>query len=61
MDLWARCRRLLRDEEASTEVEYLLITGMVVVPMFLAIPPMLISVTVDYFDRIHFWINLPIP
>lgn len=58
--VWARLRALPADDGATSDVEYILLTAMVILPMF-AIPPMLISVNVFFFERFSFWVNLPFP
>ena len=57
---WARLRSLPADDRATSDVEYILLTAMVILPMF-AIPPMLISVNVFFFERFSLWVNLPFP
>jgi hypothetical protein len=58
---WARrLRRLAADQRATSDVEYVLVTAMVVLPLFV-IPPMLIRENVAWFERTGWWINLPFP
>ena len=56
-----RLRRFLGDESATSDVEYILISGLVVPPIFLGIPPLLMAANFDLFQRIHIWVNLPFP
>ena len=58
--VWARLRALPSDDRATSDVEYILLTAMVILPMF-AIPPLLISVNVFFFERFSLWVNLPFP
>ncbi len=55
-----RLREFGRDERATSDVEYILITAMVVLPMFV-VPPLLIRSHSHFYDRIAFWIDLPVP
>lgn len=55
-----RLRRLGADQRATSDVEYILVTAMVILPM-LVIPPMVIRANVAWFDRTGWWINLPYP
>jgi hypothetical protein len=55
-----RLRRFLKAEEATSDVEYILLTATVVLPLF-AVPPLLIDANVRFFDRVSFWVHLPFP
>jgi hypothetical protein len=55
-----RLRRFATDRRATSDVEYILLTGMVVFLLF-AIPPLLIRGNAAFFDRVGLWINLPFP
>jgi hypothetical protein len=61
---WRRIARRLRefaaDERATSDVEYILITAMVVLPLFV-VPPLLIRSHSRYYDRVAFWVDLPVP
>ncbi len=57
---WRRLARFPRDERATSDVEYILITAMVVLPMFV-VPPLLISSHSNFYDRLALWIDLPVP
>ncbi len=57
---WGRLARFARDERATSDVEYILITAMVVLPMFV-IPPLLIRSHSHFYDRLALWIDLPVP
>ncbi len=48
------------DERATSDVEYILLTAMVVLPLF-AVPPLIMSANVDFFDRVEPWVDLPFP
>lgn len=53
-------RRFLADEQATSDVEYILLTAMVVLPLF-AVPPLMMSANSDFFHRVEPWMNLPFP
>lgn len=53
-------RRLLADEQATSDVEYILLTAMVVLPLF-AVPPLIISANASFYHRAQPWIDLPFP
>ena len=53
-------RRLLADERATSDVEYVLLTAMVIFPLF-AVPPMIIDANVSFFHRVEPWTDLPFP
>lgn len=55
-----RLRRLIADRRATSDVEYILLTSMVVFLLFV-IPPLLIRGNAAFFDRVGLWINLPFP
>lgn len=57
---WNALQRLLADERATSDVEYILISAMVVLPLF-AVPPLLISANTDFYHRVEPWIDLPFP
>ena len=50
-----------RREDASIEVEYVLILAFVIVPLCLVLPAIIISTNANYFGRLDFWVNLPFP
>ncbi len=50
-----------RDEDGSSDVEYMLISTFIVPLIFFTVPPILMAANVRFFDRIHVWINLPFP
>ncbi|MFV1959995.1 MAG: hypothetical protein ACC662_11360 [Planctomycetota bacterium] len=52
--------RLLHDEQATSDVEYILLTALVVLPLF-AVPALIISANVDFYHRAQPWIDLPFP
>ena len=52
--------RLLADERATSDVEYILLTAFVVLPLF-AVPPLIISANADFYHRAQPWIDLPFP
>lgn len=56
-----RCRRFVRDESGSSEVEYLLLTGAIVLPLSVFLSSLLIRSFAIWFGRIGWWINLPFP
>jgi hypothetical protein len=58
--LGRRLARLRVDERATSDVEYILVTAMVVLPLFV-IPPLVIRANLAWFDRTGWWINLPFP
>ena len=55
-----RALRLVADERATSDVEYILLTATVVFMLFV-IPPMIIKANSVYFRRVSLWINLPFP
>jgi hypothetical protein len=55
-----RLKRLVADRRATSDVEYILLTSMVVFLLFV-IPPLLIRGNKAFFDRVGLWINLPFP
>ena len=55
-----RLRRLIADRRATSDVEYILLTSMVVFLLFV-IPPLLIRGNAAFFSRVGLWINLPFP
>ncbi len=59
--MWQSVRRLWRDESGTSDVEYVMITALIVIPMFLVVPALIVAGNVWFFDRIHLWINLPFP
>jgi hypothetical protein len=58
--LLRRLRRFGADRRATSDVEYILLTGMVVFLLFV-IPPLLIRGNAAFFDRVGLWVNLPFP
>jgi len=60
MGLVRALRRLLADEQATSDVEYILLTAFVVLPLF-AVPPLIISANADFYHRAQPWIDLPFP
>jgi hypothetical protein len=52
--LWA-------DEGATSDVEYILLVGFVVLPLCYFVPWAVISVNAHVFDRINIVVNLPFP
>jgi hypothetical protein len=57
---WARLRRLPADERATSDVEYVLVTAMVILPLFV-LPPFVIRANLEWFRKTGWWINLPFP
>ena len=53
--------RFFRDESGTSDVEYVLITALVVPPLLIVVPPLLMAANYVMFDRIHFWVNMPFP
>ena len=53
-------RRFHDDERATSDVEYVLLTAMVILPLF-AVPPLIIDANVSFFHRVEPWIDLPFP
>ncbi len=56
-----RWRRLWADESATSDVEYILLVGFVVLPLCYFVPWAVISVNAHVFDRINIVVNLPFP
>lgn len=54
-------RRFAADESGSSEVEYLLLTGAIVLPLAVLLSSLLITSFTVWFGRIGWWINLPFP
>lgn len=54
-------RRFLADERATSDVEYILLTALIVVPLCLSVPPLIISANADFYHRAQPWIDLPFP
>ena len=54
-------RRFLADERATSDVEYILLTALIVIPLFLTVPPLIISANADFYHRAQPWIDLPFP
>ena len=59
--LSTRCRHFASDESGSSEVEYLLLTGAIVLPLSELLSSLLITSFTVWFGRIGWWINLPFP
>jgi Flp pilus assembly pilin Flp len=63
--MFARCRRLLlrllREDTGSSEVEFILLTAFVVIPLTVVLPGYLVLTFRHAYERIGWWINLPIP
>jgi len=57
----ARCRHFVSDESGSSEVEYLLLTGAIVLPLSVLLSSLLVSSFAIWFGRLGWWINLPFP
>ncbi len=57
----SRCRLFVADESGSSEVEYLLLTGAIVLPLSVLLSSLLVSSFTVWFGRIGWWINLPFP
>ena len=58
--IYREIRRLLADETATSDVEYVLLTAMVILPLF-AVPPLIIDANVSFFHRVEPWTDLPFP
>lgn len=56
----ARARRFLRDEAGTSDVEYVLITAAVVLPLFV-VPWMVGNANRTVFERLGHWTCLPFP
>ena len=56
-----RLRRFASDESGSSEVEYILLTALIVLPMSVLLFYLLVSSFAFYFGRVGWWINLPFP
>ena len=56
-----RARRFVSDESGSSEVEYILLTALIVLPMSVLFFYLLVSSFAFYFGRVGWWINLPFP
>jgi hypothetical protein len=52
--------RLAHCESGTSDVEYVLLTALVVLPL-LVVPPLLIKGNVWVFERISGWMSLPYP
>jgi len=50
-----------RDERATSDVEYILLTGLVVPLIFFTVPPLLMLGNSEFFRLIHIFVNLPFP
>ncbi|MDH3591358.1 MAG: Flp family type IVb pilin [Planctomycetota bacterium] len=59
--MWKQICEFLKDEDGSSDVEYILISTFVVPLIFFTVPPILMAANVRFFDRIHIWTNLPFP
>jgi hypothetical protein len=57
----ARLRSLWTDEGATSDVEYILLVGFVVLPLCYFVPRAVIGVNAHVFDRINIVVNLPFP
>lgn len=55
-----RLARFHRAEEATSDVEYVLLTAMVVLPLFV-LPFIMIRANRDVFGRVSHWTHLPYP
>ena len=53
-------RRLLADESGTSDVEYILLTAMIILPMF-ALPPLIIDANAHFYHRLEPWTDLPFP
>ena len=56
-----RLRRFASEEAGSSEVEYILLTAFIVLPLSVVFFYLLTSSFAFYFGRIGWWINLPFP
>jgi Flp pilus assembly pilin Flp len=54
-------RRFCLEESGSSEVEFILLTAFVVVPLTFVLPAYLVGTFRGAYGRIGWWINLPIP
>ena len=57
---WRQVGDFLRDEQATSDVEYILLTAMVIFPLFV-VPPMIMDTNSTFFHRVEPWVNLPFP
>ena len=55
-----RLRKLGGDDAGTSDVEYVLITALIVLPLF-AIPTLIMRANYWYFERVVTWTNLPFP
>ena len=51
---------LLADENGTSDVEYILITAFIVLPLF-AMPALIMRTNAWFFERVVTWTNLPFP
>ncbi len=56
-----RLRRFLSDDRATSDVEYILLVALVILPLCLIIPYVIIDTNASFFDRINIFVNLPFP
>lgn len=59
--MWEALKRIGSDESGTSDVEYILITAMVILPLCVALPWFIIRVNAAMFDRIDMVVNLPFP
>ena len=55
-----RVLRFLTDDQATSDIEYILLTATIVFMLFV-IPPMIIRANSIHFRRLSLWINFPFP
>jgi hypothetical protein len=51
---------LFRDDHGTSDVEYILLTALIVIPL-LVVPALIIQSNRAFWDRVSYWTSLPFP